>query len=84
MRIFDGFLDVEEADRLSPFKSETPKSRENSRFWASSDYTRHPTGNKGKGVLYVRSNLLCYIFSERYIRLCKLEKKKNRTKIAAL
>ena len=42
MRIFDGFLDVEEADRLSPFKSETPKSRENSRFWASSDYTRHP------------------------------------------
>ena len=32
-----------EADRLSPFKSETPKSRENSRFWASSDYTRHPT-----------------------------------------
>jgi hypothetical protein len=42
VRIFDGFLDVEEADRLSPFKSETPKSRENSRFWASSDYTRHP------------------------------------------
>ena len=42
MRIFDGFLDVEGADRLSPFKSETPKSRENSRFWAGSDYTRHP------------------------------------------
>ena len=42
MRIFDGFLDVEDADRLPPFKSETPKSRKNSRFWAGSDYTRHP------------------------------------------
>ncbi|MBQ6872793.1 MAG: hypothetical protein IJO24_00630, partial [Clostridia bacterium] len=42
VRIFDGFLDVEDADRLSPFKSETPKSRKNSRFWAGSDYTRHP------------------------------------------
>jgi len=41
VRIFDGFLDVEDADRLSPFKSETPKSRKNSRFWAGSDYTRH-------------------------------------------
>jgi len=41
VRIFDGFLDVEGADRLPPFKSETPKSRKNSRFWAGSDYTRH-------------------------------------------
>ena len=44
MRNFDGFLCVEDADRLPPFKSETPKSRENSRFWAGSDYTLHPTG----------------------------------------
>ena len=43
VRIFDGFLDVEDADRLSPFKSETPKSRKKSRFWAGSDYTRHST-----------------------------------------
>ena len=42
MRIFDGFLCVEDADRLPPFKSETPKNRENSRFWAGSDYTLHP------------------------------------------
>ncbi len=42
MRNFDGFLCVEDADRLPPFKSETPKSRENSRFWAGSDYTLHP------------------------------------------
>ncbi|MBQ6872944.1 MAG: hypothetical protein IJO24_01415, partial [Clostridia bacterium] len=42
VRIFDGFLDVEDADRLSPFKSETPKSRKNSRFLGGSDYTRHP------------------------------------------
>ena len=35
------FLDVEGADRLPPFKSETPESRKNSRFWAGSDYTRH-------------------------------------------
>lgn len=43
MRIFVKFLDVEYAERLSPFKYETPKRRENSRFWASSDYTHHPT-----------------------------------------
>ena len=42
VRIFAGFLDVEVADRLAPFKTETPKSRENSRFWAPSDYARHP------------------------------------------
>ena len=43
VRIFAEFLDGEDADRLAPFKSEAPKSRENSRFWAGSDYTRHPT-----------------------------------------
>ena len=42
MRIFAGFLDIEGADRLTPFKTEMPKSRENTRFWAGSDYTRHP------------------------------------------
>jgi len=35
-------LDIEGADRLTPFKTEMPKSCENSRFWAGSDYTRHP------------------------------------------
>ena len=43
VRIFAEFLDGEDADRLAPFKSEAPKNRENSRFWAGSDYTRHPT-----------------------------------------
>ena len=47
VRIFAEFLDGEDADRLPPFKSEAPKSRENSRFWAGSDYTRHPT-RKGR------------------------------------
>ncbi|MBR3816977.1 MAG: hypothetical protein IKJ27_09655, partial [Clostridia bacterium] len=42
VRIFAGFLDIEGADRLTPFKTEMPKSRENTRFWADSDYTRHP------------------------------------------
>jgi len=42
VRIFAGFLDIEGADRLTPFKTEMPKSCENSRFWADSDYTRHP------------------------------------------
>ena len=43
VRTFVGFLDGEDADRLAPFKSEAPESCENSRFWAGSDYTRHPT-----------------------------------------
>ena len=63
MRNFDGFLCVEDADRLPPFKSETPKSRENSRFWAGLDYTLHPTVKKGaektKTVIAYKA-LLCY------------------------
>ncbi|MBR6567187.1 MAG: hypothetical protein IKK60_00880, partial [Clostridia bacterium] len=43
VRIFAGLLDIEGADRLTPFKTEMPKSCENSRFWAGSDYTRHPS-----------------------------------------
>ena len=65
MRIFAGFLDVEDADRLAPFKSETPKSRENSRFLAGLDYTRHPSllkafhlykhNFKGKSYRYLKN-----------------------------
>jgi hypothetical protein len=36
VRIFDGFLDVEDADRLTPFKAETPKSAEKAHFRANS------------------------------------------------
>ncbi|MBE6786580.1 MAG: hypothetical protein E7538_10190 [Ruminococcaceae bacterium] len=39
-------MDIEGVDRLTPFKTEMPKSRENSRFWAGSDYTRHPNRRK--------------------------------------
>ena len=56
VRIFVKFLDVKYAERLSPFKYETPKRRENSRFWASSDYTRHPIRTPYKKGLPIAVN----------------------------
>jgi hypothetical protein len=40
--IFIGFLDIEDAGRLPPFKSEMPKRLKNSRLKADSNYLCHP------------------------------------------
>jgi hypothetical protein len=40
--IFIGFLDIEDAGRLPPFKSEMPKRLKNSRLKADLDYFCHP------------------------------------------
>ena len=62
MRIFAGFLDAEVADRLAPDKTETPKSRENSRFWAGSDYARHPTVDFSKQLLRsIQRMIYCFL-----------------------
>lgn len=39
--IFIGAFGVEDAGRLTPFKSETPKKQKNSRLKADLDYTYH-------------------------------------------
>jgi hypothetical protein len=51
-------LDVEDAVRLTPFKSETPKSAEKTSFRAGSDYYRHPKHIKFLILLQQKSKLL--------------------------
>ena len=57
VRIFAGFLDDEDTDRMPPFKSELPESRRNSRFRASSDYTRHPNCNGVESGLMIKAKV---------------------------